>query len=181
MTRPAPSRDGAVALVCLDVDGPLLGAAGAVRDVVWDDLAQARDAGVQLAICSGRPGFGVTRDLALRVDAAGWHCFQNGASVLHLGSGGSQSSALAPETVSMLVARARACDRPLELYSDDEYVTESVSEIARVHASLLGLAFAPRAFESLPPPVVRAQWLLAHDELDAVLAEPHPGLEVSPS
>ena len=181
MTRPAPSRDGAVALICLDVDGTLLGAAGAVRDGVWDALARARDAGVQLAICSGRPGFGVTRDLALRVDAAGWHCFQNGASVLHLGSGGSQSSALAPETVSMLVARARACDRPLELYSDDEYVTESVSEIARVHASLLGLAFAPRAFESLPPPVVRAQWLLAHDELAAVLAEPHPGLEVSPS
>jgi len=181
VTRPAPSRDGAVALICLDVDGTLLGAAGAVRDGVWDALARARDAGVQLAICSGRPGFGVTRDLALRVDAAGWHCFQNGASVLHLGSGGSQSSALAPETVSMLVARARACDRPLELYSDDEYVTESVSEIARVHASLLGLAFAPRAFESLPPPVVRAQWLLAHDELAAVLAEPHPGLEVSPS
>jgi len=178
---PGPSRGGAVALICLDVDGTMLGGTGIVRDGVWRALAAAREAGVQLAVCSGRPGFGVTRDLARRVDDGGWHCFQNGASVLHFGSGRSQSSALAPETVSMLVARARAMVRPLELYGDDDYVTESASTIARVHASLLGLAYAPRPYEALPPPVVRAQWLLAHDELEAVLAEPHPGLEVSPS
>lgn len=171
----------AVRLVCLDVDGTLLGASGVVREAVWRAAERARTAGLHLAMCSGRPGFGVSRTLALQVDPDGWHCFQNGASVLHVGTGTSRSSELPAETVDMLVARARRSDRPLELYTDDEYVTESRSEVARLHAGLLGLPFAPRPYDSLPPPIVRAQWLLAHDELDAVLAEPHPGLEVSPS
>jgi len=79
------------------------------------------------------------------------------------------------------VARARATDRLLELYNDVDYVTESVIDIAREHAVLLGLPFSPRPYDTLLPPIVRAQWILTHDELDAVLAEPHPGLEVSPS
>jgi len=170
-----------VGLVCVDVDGTLIGTSGAVEPVVWRAAARARAAGIRLAVCSGRPGFGVTRALAERVDADGWHCFQNGASVLHLGSGRSLSTPLAPESVALLVERARRTDRPLELYSDDDYVTESEAERALRHATLLGLPFAPRPFHSLRPPVVRAQWLLALDEEAAVLAEPHPGLEVSPS
>lgn len=178
MTGTPPST---VRLVCLDVDGTLLGASGGVSEVVWHAAERARAAGLRLAMCSGRPGFGVTRELAVRIDPDGWHCFQNGASVLHTGTGMSRSSELPPETVTMLVTRARRANRPLELYTDDDYVTESLSEVARLHAGLLGLPFTPRPYESLPPPIVRAQWLLTHDEVDAVLAEPHPGLEVSPS
>jgi hypothetical protein len=88
---------------------------------------------------------------------------------------------LDPATVTMLVGRARATGRPLELYSDHDYAVEHAGERAQRHATLLGLPFAARAFEALDPPVVRAQWLLGHDEAPAVLAEPHPGLEVSPS
>lgn len=172
---------GAIRLVCIDVDGTLIGASGAVDPAVWQAAARARAAGIRLAVCSGRPGFGVTRELAAQVDPDGWHCFQNGASVLHLASGRSLSAALEPETVAMLVERARRVSWPLELYTDDAYVTESESDRARRHAGLLGLAFAPRPFESLSPPIVRAQWLLAHDEVEVALAEPHPGLEVSPS
>jgi Cof subfamily protein (haloacid dehalogenase superfamily) len=178
MTRsPSPG----VGLVCLDVDGTLLGASGVVSDDVWRAIEHARAAGLRLAMCSGRPGFGVTRALAQQIDADGWHCFQNGASVLHLASGRSHSTALAPETIAMLVARARTADQPLELYTDDDYATESGAEVARAHAGLLGLSYAPRSFDSLPPPIVRAQWLLADDEVEAALAEPHPGLEISPS
>jgi Cof subfamily protein (haloacid dehalogenase superfamily) len=186
MAGEAPAaHDGAggpaVRLVCIDVDGTLIGASGVVDPVVWEAAGRARAAGIRLAVCSGRPGFGVTRTLAAAVDTEGWHCFQNGASVLHLATGRSLSSALPPETVAMLVERARRVNRPLELYSDDDYVTESQAALAHRHATLLGLEFAPRPFESLPPPIVRAQWLLADDEAGAVLAEPHPGLTVSPS
>lgn len=171
----------AVRLVCLDVDGTLLGASNVVRDEVWRACDRARDAGIRVALCSGRPGFGVTRALAQQVAPDGWHCFQNGASILDLASGTSRSSMLAAETIALLVARARSTVRPLELYTDDDYATESVAEVARLHAGLLGLPFVPRAYETLPPPVVRAQWIIEHDELAGVLAEPHPGLELSPS
>ena len=170
-----------VRLVCLDVDGTMLGVSGTVRDAVWRAVETARNAGIQIAMCSGRPGFGVTRGLAQQLDPSGWHCFQNGASIVRLSDGRSQSAALDLETLRMLIARARASDRVFELYTDDRYVTESRAEVARIHASVLGLDYDPQAYETLPPPIVRAQWIVWHHELDALLAEPHPGLEISPS
>lgn len=170
-----------VRMVCLDVDGTMLGASGTVRDAVWRAVDMARGAGIRLAMCSGRPGFGVTRSLAQQLDPNGWHCFQNGASIVRLADGRSQSAALDLDTVRMLIARARERDRVFELYTDDRYVTESRAETARVHAEVLGLTYAPQPYETLPPPIVRAQWIVWHHELDALIAEPHPGLEVSPS
>jgi Cof subfamily protein (haloacid dehalogenase superfamily) len=170
-----------IRLVCIDVDGTLVGSSGTVLPAVWAAAARARAAGIRLAICSGRPGFGYTRDFAGRLDKDGWHVFQNGASVVHLQTGRSLSAMLPTESVAALVARARGNGRILELYTDTDYVVESTAARARQHARLLGIPFAPHPFESLGGRIVRAQWLLPHDEERAVLAEPHPGLELSSS
>ena len=170
-----------IPLVCIDVDGTLVGSAGVVQPAVWSAAERARAAGIRIAVCSGRPAFGITRDYAERLDAEGWHSFQNGASVVHLANGCSRSSRIAPETVAMLVDRARCTGRMLELYTDDDYAFEVSSEMECAHAELLGVPFSPRPLESLQGPIVRALWLLPHAEADAVIAEPHPGLEVSRS
>ncbi|MFL5581884.1 MAG: HAD-IIB family hydrolase [Gemmatimonadaceae bacterium] len=170
-----------IRLVCVDVDGTMVGHSGTVHPAVWEAAERARSSGLLITMNSGRPGFGVTRTLAERLAPGGWHCFQNGASVLNLATGDSLSSYLDPESVSMLVARARATGRILELYSDDDYVCESDAPIAVKHAGLLGVAFEPRPFETLRGRVVRAQWLTTHAEAGTVLAEPHPGIELSPS
>lgn len=170
-----------IRLICIDVDGTLVGTSGAVDPRSWAAADRAREAGIHLAICSGRPGFGVTRGYAERLNPAGWHAFQNGASVVDLPSGRSLSSPLAPETVSALVARARQTGRTLELYTDSEYAVESLTDRAREHATLLGLTFMPRWFESLAGPIVRAQWLIDHADVERVAAEPHAGLELFPS
>lgn len=171
----------AVALVCLDVDGTLVGASGVVAPAVWAAIDRVREAGVRVALCSGRPGFGITREFAERVSPSGWHSFQNGASVVDLASGRSLSSAIDPGTIAMLVERGRRLRRPLELYGDDRYVAEEDAERLRRHAAFLGVDFPHAPFEALDGPIVRAQWLVPHAEADALLAEPHPGLEVSPS
>ncbi len=171
----------AVRMVCLDVDGTMLGASGTVRDEVWRAVEMARSAGIQLTMCSGRPGFGVTRELARRVNDTGWHCFQNGASIVRLLDGRSQSAVLDQHIVEMLIARAREKQRLLELYTDEHYVTESETRVARLHAHMLGLSYAPQPYETLLPPIVRAQWIVPHHELDALVAEPHEGLEISPA
>jgi Cof subfamily protein (haloacid dehalogenase superfamily) len=170
-----------IRLICLDVDGTLVGTSGKVLPSVWDAARQVRSRRIRIAICSGRPAFGETREYARRLDEDGWHVFQNGASVVHLPTGRSLSSSLAPETIRMLIERARRTGRLLELYTDTDYAVENGTELAREHARLLGIAFAPRAFESLEGPIVRAQWLLTHEEARRAIAEPHPGLEVSPS
>jgi Cof subfamily protein (haloacid dehalogenase superfamily) len=170
-----------VRLVCIDVDGTLVGSSGVVSPRVWDTADRLCARGIRLAICSGRPAFGTAREYAARLDAGGWHIFQNGASVVHLATGESLSAPIAPTTIAMLVERARGAQRILELYADTEYAVESETPIAREHAALMGLPFSPRPFESLSSGVVRGQWLLRHEETAAVLSEPHPGLEMSPS
>lgn len=170
-----------IQLVCVDVDGTLVGSSGTVLPDVWPAAARVRAAGVRLAVCSGRPAFGVARDYAARLDGDGWHVFQNGASVVHLPSGRSLSRPLAPELVATLVRRARETGRVLELYTDTEYAIERDTARARAHAALLGVPFTLRPFESLGGTIVRAQWLVAADEEAGVLAEPHPGLELAPS
>lgn len=170
-----------IKLICLDVDGTLVGASGIILPAVVDALARAREAGIALAVCSGRPGFGVTREIAAVVQPGGWHCFQNGASIVNLGSARSLSFTLDLRSVDTLVERARRTGWPLELYTDDTYAVERDTERVRRHAGLLGVPFASRSFESLEGPVVRAQWVLSHVEGEAALRDPHPALEVSPS
>lgn len=170
-----------IRLICADLDGTLIGSHGVVHPAIWDAAARARAAGIRLAICSGRPAFGVSRDYAERLDADGWHIFQNGASVLHLPSGATHSAHFSNGTLNWLKQRARTTGRVLELYSDHDYVVDVDTPQTRGHAQLLGVPFKARPLDALGAPVVRAQWLLTRDRDEAVLDEPHPGIEISPS
>lgn len=161
-------KQPSIRLIGIDVDGTLVGESGEIPDVVWDAARRAREAGIHLALCSGRPAFGLAFEFARRLDPAGWHVFQNGASIVHLSSGRSLSVTLPNDAVALVIEQARATQRVLELYSDTEYVIESTSTWAREHADLLGVPFAARAFESLAGPVVRAQWLVDAAEVQWV-------------
>ena len=170
-----------IRLVFTDVDGTLVGSSGTVLPAIWTAAERARAAGIHMAICSGRPGFGDTRGYAERLDPEGWHVFQNGASVIHLATGQSMSTPISRDAVTALVARARSIGRILELYTDSAYAVESVAPRAREHARLLGLPFTPRPFESLEGTIVRAQWLVGVEDEAETLADPTGGLERSSS
>jgi Cof subfamily protein (haloacid dehalogenase superfamily) len=168
-----------IGLIGIDVDGTLVGSSGVVPQVVWDAAEQARAAGIHLALCSGRPAFGIALEYARRLDRDGWHVFQNGASVVHLATQASRSSSLPAERVRELIAQARQSRQVLELYSDNAYVAESDSPWASEHARLLGVPFKAQAFETLASPIVRAQWVLAPADVERVIAL--PGLEMAVS
>lgn len=168
-----------IALVCVDIDGTLVGSRGRVHEAVWQAASAARDSGIRIAICSGRPALGLALRYAAQLDADGWHSFQNGGSIVHPESGASRSVSLPPAVVPALIARARHSGRVLELYSDTDYTVESTNRRAVEHAALLDVPFRPRALELHRGTVVRAQWVVAHEQVDTVLADPHFGLEVS--
>jgi Cof subfamily protein (haloacid dehalogenase superfamily) len=170
-----------IKLIGIDVDGTLVGSSGVIHPRVWDAADEARAAGIHLILCSGRPAFGLALDYARRLDPHGWHVFQNGASIVHLGTKQSRSVRLPPECVSALVAEARATGEVLELYSDSDYVVESTSPWAREHADLLGVPFEPRSFESFEEPIVRAQWLLPAERANLVSAKAHRSIEIAQS
>jgi len=168
-----------IALIGIDVDGTLVGSSGQVPDIIWQLATEARAAGIHLALCSGRPAFGLAADYARRLDDDGWHIFQNGASVVNLATHESRSTPLPEGSVRGLISHARETGHVLELYGDDDYAVESEAAWAREHADLLGLPFKPRPYETLSPPLVRAQWLLAPEDARRVVAP--PGLEMADS
>lgn len=159
-----------VRLICLDVDGTLVGSSGLVPDGVWAAAERLRAAGIRLAVASGRPALGVAREHATRIDPEGWHVFQNGASLVHVKSGESRSTALAPASVARLIAHARAEAVDLELYTDLDYAVTPASERAHAHAALLGVPLPTQNFAALTAPIVRGQWLIPHERLPALMA-----------
>ena len=71
-------------LVCIDVDGTLVGSSGSVLEEVWEATREARRRGQHLVLCTGRPAFGKALGYAKQLDPEGWHIFQNGASIYHV-------------------------------------------------------------------------------------------------
>lgn len=168
-------------LICVDVDGTLVGTGNLVRDDVWAALADARARGVRIALCSGRPAIGNARAYAERLDPDGWHVFQNGASIVNVGSGASLSEAIPEGGLNLLIDRAAQTDRLLEVYTDLEFAITKPGDLAERHAALLGVPYEARTPESLDGTVVRAQWVVPRAEEGTVVAEPHPGMDLHPA
>jgi len=171
----------------------MVGTGGIVHPDVWEAVNRASECGIHLALCSGRPAFGLALEYARRLEAGGWHVFQNGASIVNLATARSpplgipslaarsRSVPIPVPWVKTLIGQARETRETLELYSDTTFVAESTSNWAREHAELLGVAFKPQPFESLTQPIVRAQWLLSRARATQFTAMAHPGLEVAQS
>ena len=176
-----PLHNSTIRLIGIDVDGTLVGSDGIVHPAVWEAAKRACERGIHLALCTGRPAFGLALEYARRLEASGWHVFQNGASIVNLATTRSRSVPIPQSWVKTLIEQARRLGETLELYSDATYVTESTSDWAQEHADLLGVAFEPQPFESLTQPIVRAQWLLSRALAAEFTSTPHPGLEVADS
>ena len=73
-----------IRLIGIDVDGTMVGTGGFVHPRIWEAAKRAGERGIHLALCSGRPAFGLAMEYARRLEAGGWHVFQNGASIVNL-------------------------------------------------------------------------------------------------
>lgn len=168
-------------LICVDVDGTLVGTGNVVREDVWAALADAHAQGVRIALCSGRPAVGHALEYAKRLDPDGWHIFQNGASIVNAKTGESLSEPFPEALLPKMIKHAQATNRLLEIYTDTEYAITVDNAYARQHALLLGVPFVYRTPENLKGTRVRVQWVVPRAEEAEVVAEPHVGLDLHPS
>lgn len=176
-----------IELVCLDVDGTLVGQDLQVHPRVWAAAEPLRQAGIHLAICTGRPGLGATRDFAVQLSPTGWHIFQGGASLLNLGGAESRSHPLSASALQALKNQQSKTGWVLELYSDQDYVCNQpldgspAAAMALAHAELIGLEYQPRSLDSLQGELVRAQWVVSDAQLAPVLAQAVLDLNYAPA
>lgn len=157
-------------LICLDVDGTLVGSAGAPSDALWAAAERARLRGQRLTLCTARLAAGPTREWAVRLDPDGWHVFHTGGARWNPGSGEVRTSPLDDDAVAHCEAAAVAAGWVFEAYSWDDYVVESDARLAREHAGLLGLPFVRRSLSTLSDPVVRVQFVVPVADAPAALA-----------
>ena len=175
-----------IPLICIDVDGTLVGASGAVTDEVWAAVDQALARGQQLALSTARGAFGSAWDMAQRLNPSGWHVFHAGGAIVHSQNGESRGHALPAEALAELRAieqRPENADWLLELYSPGAYAVEDGSKPAVEHAGLMGLPFEPTSFDGFiadHDSIVRAQMVVPVADIAAVQKQLAPlGLSTS--
>jgi Cof subfamily protein (haloacid dehalogenase superfamily) len=158
-------------LICIDVDGTLVGSAHVPTDAVWTAAAKATARGQHLALSTARGAFGPTLDYARRLDSNGWHIFHNGGALLHTGSGEIRGSSVADEVVNAASDIADANGWLIEFYSADDYTVESENEIAADHAALMGVPLVSRTRDTLASDIVRVQFVVPLEMASEVYAE----------
>ncbi|MGI8709651.1 MAG: HAD hydrolase family protein [Acidimicrobiales bacterium] len=166
-------------LICLDVDGTLVGSSGQPSEVLWAAAEGARGRGQHLTLCTARLAAGPTRGWAERLDPEGWHIFHTGAARWHPASGEVRALGLGDEAVAACAMQAEAQGWVFETYSWDDYVVDQASPLAVAHAGLLGLELPVRPRAALEGEVVRVQFVIDAADAAAALASAPPGTSAS--
>ena len=99
-----------IQLICIDVDGTLVGASGIVADEVWDAVDAALDRGQHLALSTARGAFAASWEMAKRLDPSGWHVFHAGGATVHTGTGDTRQHTLTDEQVSTAMSVAEIAE-----------------------------------------------------------------------
>lgn len=173
------SVTGVVKLICLDVDGTLVGSAGEPTAALWASADRARRRGQRLTLCTARLAAGPTRDWAERLDPRGWHVFHTGAALWHPETGAVDAVTLPAGALEACAAVAAERGWVLEAYTWDDYAVDSDAPLAVDHAALLQLPFRRRPLDALEGPVVRAQFVVPDDAVASAVAAAPPGTVAS--
>lgn len=173
-----------IPLICIDVDGTLVGASGVVTEPVWQAVDEALERGQHLALSTARGAFGSAWDMAKRLDPAGWHVFHAGGAIVHTGTEETRGHSLTPDNVQTLRNIEQSEDGWfLELYSAGAYAVEAATTVAIDHAGLMGLPFEPVSFDDFiadQGEIVRGQMVVPVADIGKVREQVDPlGLSVS--
>lgn len=171
-----------IPLICIDVDGTLVGSSKVVTNGVWAAVDQALERGQHLALSTARGAFGSAWDMAKRLDPNGWHVFHAGGAIAHTGTNETRGHNLDTADIATLRTLAKN-DWFLELYTATTYAVESESQVSVDHAGLMGLPFKACSFDEFldtNSSIVRAQMVVPVSDIEDVTETLRPlGLSLS--
>jgi Cof subfamily protein (haloacid dehalogenase superfamily) len=166
-------------LICLDVDGTLVGRSGAPSTVLWGAAERARARGQRLTLCTARLAAGPTRTWAERLDPQGWHVFHTGAARWNPARDEVREVPMTAEQVAECHAVAAQRGWVVETYAWDDYVVDSADPLAVAHAGLLALEHRRRPVTDLANAVVRVQFVVTDADAADALAHAPAGTAAS--
>lgn len=148
-----------IRLVLIDVDGTLFGPSG-VPQCAWEAAKRAREAGLHLSICTGRPGRGFALEYAERLDPEGFHIFESGAVIVSGRREVVQVSALPMQAYLRLLELSRLHGVPFEVYTaEGGFYREIQHPDLLFHETMLGFKAGQRDLGEVAERVVRVQFV----------------------
>jgi len=148
-----------IKLVLIDVDGTLFGPSG-VPQCAWEAAERARQAGLHLSICTGRPGRGFALEYAERLDPENFHIFESGAVIVSGHREVVRISALPVQSYQRLLSLSRLYEIPFEVYTaEGGFYRESQHPDLIAHESLLGFGAELRNLDAIPGQIIRVQFI----------------------
>jgi len=158
-------------LICIDVDGTLVGSLHRPTEAVWAAADKAVARGQHLALSTARGAFGPTLDYARRLDPSGWHIFHNGGALVHTGTGEVRGSAVSDDVVLAAEEIAMRNGWIIEYYTADDYSVDSDDDRAVEHSALCGVPHRVRTRDVLVGDIVRVQFVVPSEVRDWVMSE----------
>lgn len=170
-----------IPLVVLDIDGTIIGRSGQVLPCVWEAAQRAVDAGIKLAVCTGRPAFGVALKVATRLGPDNPHVFQSGAHIGYPDGRTLKAVSLKESDTRALIDISRKRGAVLELYTPNNLFVERTTPLSTRHAEMIGVTAIVRDLEEVAAnePVVRAQWVLPIGEDDKIVSLAPAGIQLA--
>ena len=171
-----------IKLLLIDIDGTLVGQGARIDECVPPVLELARRAGVCLALCTGRPLYGIAQEYASLVNGQGLHIFQNGSVISRANGEIGRVESIDQASFEGMIRAARAAHTPLEVYTPTALHIEAHDQFTLHHAQLLNLKpIEGEDLTRLEGPVVRLQWVVPESRLTEVqgITARFPDLELN--
>jgi Cof subfamily protein (haloacid dehalogenase superfamily) len=157
-----------IKLILTDVDGTLIGTGSRIHEKVLPALEQAREAGIHLGICTGRPLYSLAKDYAGLVSSHGVHIFQNGAHAGKLDGTIVHQSLLPNQAYRQLVALSQQLEIGLEVYTATGCYAQVQTAISLEHQELIQLVVQQTDLLALTEPIIRVQWVIYPEQYSLV-------------
>lgn len=154
-----------IQLFVVDVDGTLVGASGEPTPRVREAVAAAQEAGLRIALCSGRP-LASCGPIAQSLQLRGPHVVFNGALVKDPDRPGAVLKQPLPSAaLDRLIERGRGEGLCLELYTEATHFVERDWRESRLHASSIRVTYEIASFDAFfgRSDVIKAQIITADE------------------
>lgn len=165
-------------LIFLDLDGTVIGSNG-VSPAVSAAIDAARDAGLRLVVCTGRPRAGIALEVAHRF-GAGPHIFESGALIAPASGRPLHVDRLPSAALKSLAAHTAHTRAVLEFYTPEGIFVSQLNADCEEHARVIGVEAHQADLATIADtvPVMRAHWIMRPDSRDEALSLVHADVEV---
>ncbi|MBG02039.1 MAG: Cof protein [Acidimicrobiaceae bacterium] len=155
-------------MVCIDVDGTLVGSSGSPSEGVLATIAESISKGQKLVLSTARGAMGPTYEYAKTLNPHGWHIFHAGAALVSTGGQATREYPIPSDVIEVCTRVAMERDWALELYWKSNYRAFRHSDFTRLHAEMLGIDLQVGGPTDVEGNIVRLQFVVPEASLPDV-------------